>query len=237
MRFAIILFALFFSVSVGAQPIITGAYRNLEPPRAYWELGINSCNYIMSTNGTSYQSLATPVWPPELFRMGLNFDYSINNKLYFQFGLHWVYNGCDSQIDPKFVTPAVRTSTFEIPIILQYKAGRVGGLRPFVGAGGFLAFNLNGNIRKNGDYGPTNIGSDATFDMKNFGAGAQAVAGVWMNKYNMLKFTYEIELLNLSPNDAMKGKMSYNGMSITYFHRKKPKNKHHKPRGIFYPKI
>ncbi len=218
-----------------AQQIVMGQYRNLEPPKAYFELGYNDCTFAMAYNGTSKKTVDY-----KAMRAGLIFEFALNKNIYLQFGAVYAFNGTDTPLTPQTKTMLVRDNAIEVPLNLMMKSGRMGQTRFFVGAGAFLDFNLRGSLLRTSGYGGSDlmIGSTDSSDLKNFGVGMDAFAGVRMSNGWQLKGTFEQELLNLSPNLSQKGVVRYTVLAVTITKLRNPKKTNRSYRNeLFRPKI
>ena len=218
-----------------AQQIVMGQYRNLEPPKAYFELGYNDCTFAMAYNGTSKKTTDY-----KAMRAGLIFEFAVTRNIYLQFGAIYAFNGTDTPITPQTKTMLVRDNAIEIPLNLMFKSGSMGQTRFFAGAGAFLDFNLRGSIlRTSGNGGSDlNIGSTDSSDIKNFGVGMDVFGGVRASNGWQLKATFEQELLNLSPNLSQSGVVRYTVLAVTITKLRNPKKSNHVYRSELYrPKI
>ena len=181
------------------------------------EIGGLFSNYTGKEGGSSLESKAKFG-----LRVGGVADISVGDNFSIQPAVMYVKNGYKASNPAASVDVSI--NTLEIPVNVQYKFGKPGGDRFFIGVGPYMGFNLSGHDKVT-YYGATNditikVGNDANNDFikpLDFGLGLNA--GYLLSSNLFVRAHYQHGLVNLQPGgDANNSAFNSNyGLSVGYF--------------------
>ena len=188
------------------------------------EAGLNLSDLAIKSNGSTWNATTKGG-----LRIGGVADISLTNNLYLQPGLFFMKNRCLVKQPDYFGTgtidQAYSLNTLELPVNLEYKFGRPGGNRFFVGAGPYVGYNMSGKVISSGVSRGMSIGTDKPTaqgpgdDVKRIDIGAGLNVGYQFKNGVFAKAQYQMGVSNLSPTaDANNSiRSSSFGITVGYF--------------------
>jgi hypothetical protein len=194
------------------------------------EVGLNSVN--MTLKDTAASALSTG-GAKLSFTVGGVAEFGLSDNFYLQPGVFYVRNGFKSSVFG--ITMDMVVNTIQIPINVEYKFGKPGGNRVFVGAGPYIGMNLGGTMSLKGNvFGfpisetqSVKIGSDTSAAVKPIDAGFGLNAGYQLSNGMFIRVHYQMGLANLRPEGTsdVSVKTSNVGISVGYLFETKKKGK------------
>lgn len=175
------------------------------------ELGLNLANMAFKTPSVTLNTS---------MKVGLAVggvvDLGITDNIYFQPGIFYLMNGCN------YTGGSYNVSTLQIPLNFEYKFGKDGGTRFFVGVGPYLGYNVGGKV-KDDQLGSSSlkIGSakaDANGpgdDLKALDLGFGVNVGYLLTSGFYARAHYQMGLVNLDPNGDSNNTVTTSAVGIT----------------------
>jgi len=171
------------------------------------ELGLNMANITGKSDGTTVNTKMKAG-----IGLGAVIDLGLTDNIYFQPGLFYEMTGCSFTDEP---TGKYSINTITIPLNFEYKTGKEGGNRFFVGIGPYIAVNFSGTYSfdalggySSGSSGSLKIGSAKTDpntgtggdDVKALDLGAGINIGYLVANGFYFRLHYQIGFTNLDPD-------------------------------------
>jgi Outer membrane protein beta-barrel domain len=179
-------------------------------------------------------------------RAGVLLDFGFSNHVYLQPGIFYAMNGTvlntgsisTAGIPSEYTSylaglsgsENITVNSIEIPVSIIFKTGHPGGYRFFVGAGGFLSYNISASGTYNGQSETINIGSAANDQLAALNFGVLGSMGFQIPFGLYFRSQYEYGLANVAPGSGVTENTLNYTFSIGYMFGEKGGDS----KGIYY---